>query len=360
MIHRLPLLLVLGLAAAGFAGEPAAVWRPHAHPAYEVRNILGFTVPAHELALASEVPGRLVAVGFDAGTVIPEGDDAARMAWRLDDGPAALAEAQAAAALAEAQAAVVQLRAEAAVAARERDFRAGELDRLRRGGDGIAARDLDATTFAAEAAELRTAAMAAAVARGEAGLATAQQALALAADRRARHTVAAPAGWTVTARLREPGALVMPGEPVLLLADLRELAVIVHLDDAELAALPAEGVALAVVRLPDRQVPARLHHAEVRIDPRSCKRRVELRLPGDAALGGGQEVRLAIRLPDPGGVLVPEDHLSIRMEQRYVHDVDGGSWPVTVLRRQDGQVVIAADALPAGIGLVPPGRERAP
>ena len=38
-------------------------------------------------------------------------------------------------------------------------------------------------------------------------------------------------------RLAEPGALVGPGAPVLHLVDTRHLRVILHLDEAELAAL---------------------------------------------------------------------------------------------------------------------------
>jgi HlyD family secretion protein len=348
-------VIALALAFAfafAFAGEPET-WKPHEHPAVVERSITGFTAPARRLVLASEVGGRLTAVRFEAGDRVPA-DDADRVAFRVDGAAAAIARDRAAAGVTEAEAAVAALLAEAAVAARERDHFVAEHQRLAGVGvaGGIAERDLAAAAYAAEAAELGVAARGAGIERARAGVATARQALAQAEDHLRRHAAPAPAGWVVAARLQEPGAMVVPAQPVLHLVDVSELAVHLHLGEDEIARLGDE-VRLTFPGRAGAAAPARIHHRGLEHAPRSFKRPVELRLRGADApeASGGLEVRLVLRLPDPGKVLVPASYVTVRLEQAYVTDAAGELRPILPLRRQNGYITLAAADLPAGVTL---------
>lgn len=299
----LRVLPLLALAALIIAADLPSTWRPADHPAQVLRPVAGLTRPKRVVAMAAEIAGRVVDSGPELGQSIP-----ANAFLTLDD---SLARAD----LAVATASVEQAKAESAFRARE----AQRIESLFAEGR-ISSGERDAAAHAAAAASL--------------ALATAQAQLARSDAMVARHRVALPAGWQVLRRLRETGAVVQPGEAVLEAGDLSTVTALLHLDEGEVASL---GSAVASVRGVVHPVLAT--RATGLADPLSRKRPVEIELPG--AAGGGNEVLLALRLPDPAGALtVPEAFIRAELDGRFVRCTDGRNLRVTVLRAADGGLAL--------------------
>lgn len=342
------LTLVL-LATAAASAEPET-WRPAEHPAEIVNRVHGVTRPARSLELASEVAGRVVELPLAEGAVVPDAGDGWSPALRIDDGLVAAERAAAVAAVAEAEAAVATARGELAIARREADHLAAELTRTETlvADERLSRRELDRARFEAERAQLTVEAGAARLAAAAAAVDSAAAGLAQVDERRARHTVHAPAGWVVAERLVEPGAVVQPGSPLLRLHDVSTLEIALRLDEAEIAALGAG--ASVTLRFPafDTSAEARLTRIDLGFDPASRKRLVLLRLAGEDApvASGGLVAVVELRVPlAVGAVLVPSGFLVRGRERSYVELADGSRRAVVPLREHDGMVVLAADAL---------------
>ncbi|MFM2089709.1 MAG: hypothetical protein RLZZ127_198 [Planctomycetota bacterium] len=358
---RIPslVLAVAGLAAAeGIAPEPAMI----------ERRIAVWTAPIRTLDLAPEVSGRLVELRLQPGQAADGG-----IAIRLDPELADLAIAQAEADLAQAEAQAASARQ--SVAARRSDLvrraderaQAGrERDRYARLRDEqrVSEQEADRVSLAAtqaaqaeEAAAADLAAAAAALAAAEAGERAAGVRLATARAQRARHDLAAPAGWTVLERLHEPGALVTAGTPVLRLADTGRLLVAARLDESELADLRRRFAAgsLDLRFAGGATAAAALRRVDVQYDPASRKRLVELVVDGAAApeASGGLQADLVLAVPDPaGGLAVPAACVQWRIEQPWVRLADGGDRPVQILRRDGDRIILAPRSLPADARVV--------
>lgn len=292
-------LLLLSIALS--TGE---AWRPADHPAELVRPVAGLTRPLRVVAIAAETAGRIREPGPDMGAMIADG-----VALVLDDALARADRAAAAATLASAE-------AEAAFRARE----AARVERLF-GEARISEGERDAAAHAA---------LAAALARDGA-----RAQLARADEQLARHRVALPAGWQVLRRLREAGAVVQPGEPVLEVGDLSAVVATLHLGEDEIAALPR-----AVATIAGAVHAIRAVRVADLADAQSRKRAVEIELPG--AAGGGREVLVALPLADPNGaVAVPSALIRADLDGRFVRTSDGRSLRVTILRTAgDGLVAV--------------------
>jgi multidrug efflux pump subunit AcrA (membrane-fusion protein) len=357
--HRFscPLLALLVLLGAAPAAETPTTWIPAEHPAVSERSITAFTRPRRTLAVAAEVSGRVVAVAVDVGQRIAPGQASAVIT--LDDTQAVIARALAQAAVRAAEqaagsSALALQAAEAEAALRERT--AGRTRALAADGK-LSAEELDTTVTAATLATL--AMERARVATTQAATAVEQARLELqrAEDHLARHRIPAPAGWLVSARQVEPGALVAVGTPMLRVVDTGTLVVDLHLTTEEFTALRAlPEPTLHFPRHGNRKVPAVLARIDAEFDPVTRKRRVELDLAGAAAPEalGGLEVAISFPLPDPSGaLLVPVAFVRQSGERQSVRTQAGGEITVTVLRRQDGHLVVLPAALPAGVVLVP-------
>ena len=355
-------MLCLG-PGVGLASEPPP-YRPHAHPARLERQISGYTRPWRSLHLAAEVAARAVAVRVDVGDRITADQQPVIV---LDDSATRLAVVAAEAAVAQAQAQAAQAEAQVAVQRREAAFQQQEEHRIiALVDDGrISGRERDAARFAAETSALQVAAAAAAQQVAEAGVETARAAVARVRDQLARHQVQAPAGWTVVARHLHPGSLVAPGAPLLELVDLSRLDVVLHLDEAELAALKTHTEPMVHVGREHVVVPARLVFIDPRFDPVSRRHRVELALDAAAleALGlealGGQRAVLNLTVASPeAGLLIPLAYVFTRHERRLVRDTEGREWPLTVLRSDANHLLVSAAGWPEDLVLVAPGSER--
>lgn len=270
-------------------------WRPAEHPAPLIRPVAGLTRPLRVVAIAAETSGRIRDPGPVMGAMVADGASLV-----LDDAMARAERATAEAALASAE-------AEAAFRARE----AARVERLF-GEARISEGERDAAAHAAQAA-----ALARDVARAQ---------LARADEHLARHRIALPAGWQVLRRLREAGAVVQPGEPVLEVGDLSAVVATLHLGEDEIAALPR-----AVATVGGAAQAIRAVRVADLADAQSRKRVVEIELP--RAAGGGREVLVALPLPDPNGaVAVPSTLIRADLDGRFVSTSDGRSLRVTILR----------------------------
>jgi hypothetical protein len=357
-IHRVlrPASCVFLLATLASVTAAAEGYDPSAHPAQVVRRMTAYTEPIRTLDLAPEPGGRIADITVDVGHAIPaDGGPVVR----LDAVFADLAVAQAEAAHAAATAAVHARRLDAERHRAELDFAEREFKRFDSlATDGRASEQTrDARGLDRERARIAVAGDASAIAAAEADLAAAEARSGDARERRARHDMVAPAGWIVTERLREIGALVAPGEPVLRLADVGTLVLAFRLDEPEVAAvrrLHTNG-ALSLRFAQAEAVPASLRRVDVTFDAVSRKRLVELTVAGEALreASGGLSAELELTVDDPGAVTIPIHLVQWRFERAILKDQDGREHVVSPLRRTDTTVIIAPSALPAGIRLVP-------
>lgn len=356
LLHRILRPAFFTLLCAALAA--AESYDPFAHPAHIVRRITAYTEPIRILDLAPEPGGRVAAIAVEVGQPIPAGSTPA---VQLDAVFADLAVAQAQAAQDAAAAAVAARRLDAErhqaeLAYAEREFQ--RFDSL--ANDGRASEQIrDARLLDRERARIAVAADAATIAAAEADLAAATAHSNEVRERRARHDMAAPTGWIVTDRLREVGALVAPGEPVLRLADVSTLILAFRLDEAEVAAVrrqQADGT--LVLRFAQAEaVPATLRRVDVTFDAVSRKRLVELQVDATDLVeaSGGLAAELTLTVDDPGALTIPADLVQWRFERAVLLDADGNEHVVSPLRRTETTVIIAPAAIPAGIRLVPHG-----
>ena len=330
------------LALTGNTAYAADEYDPQKHPAVIVRKISSYTAPIRMLDLAAEEPGRITAVLLQPGDHVPAGDQAVvHLNAELADLAVATAEAN--------------------LAARRRDGEWHAQDRAHAERDVERAEKIFAEGRMAEQnrdAALRERDRARGAAATDMGvIAAAEAELAAAKSRRTHRDLRAPSNWVVIERLREPGAMVAAGEPILRLADVSELVVQVRLDEMEVAALRSQDEANTLsLRFAGRSeaVPARIRRVDVTYDPISRKRLIELTLPGNAApeASGGLSVNFDVTVADPsGGVLIPLSLVEWRLERPVVRATDGSEFAVVPLRRTDDALIVPANGLPAGIKL---------
>lgn len=346
-------LLISATAASAIADD---IWAPHEHPATVIRKITGFTEPARTLTVSSEFDGRIADVLYDAGETIPGEYNQAVPLARLDDTFARLAWRRATAATDTATQQQHETEARLDLAQRERAYRKREVDRIEAlAADGkIAATERDAAEFASDTAVLQVKLVQTAVELAAAKAAEADVAVAEAEERLRRHTLSGPGGWHVVERVVEPGTNVQPGTPALRLADTRELAVILHLSETEVAALTAGPVVMSFPHYPSLSRPATIHRVAVEHDLRSNKREVELRIAGAPPITGGIEVSISLEIDASGdAVEIPSAFLGRRLEQYYITSETGESIGVIPLSIQNGAAWVAGTALPKGIRIIP-------
>lgn len=352
-------IAVAALLCAGPDDARAERWVPADHPASFARTITAFTSPSRKLDVASEFPGRVLEVAITEGARVPGERGRLEVVVRLDSRFATIARDRAATALVTAERSEVQSRKRLALAQREQTYRDAEVERIRdlaRNGR-VRSSDLDAVVFEADRAALEVESREAALALASTAVTAARHDLDEAEERLARHEIRAPAGWIVLERRVEPGAMVLAGEALLVVADVATLSVETRLSEEEVRALPRDGVDLEFRHGNGVAARARVHRIDVDHNPATLKRLVELRLPGDAAPAetGGLEVTFSLSIPDPAGsLLVHEDFVTHRHEQAFVQLDDGRRLPILPLRRQNDHWLISRDALPADASLIRP------
>jgi HlyD family secretion protein len=255
------------IAAAALAGAGALGWR-----LYDVgeadAGVLRLTgnVDVREVDLAFRAPGRITEVTVEEGDAVSAGEVVARLEASDFEDLRRLAQARAAARRARLEALeagsrpeeIEQARAEVARARAAKTLARSERDRQAE----LAARDVAAhraheqaeAAFEEAAARLKAAQAtlelveagprAEAIAAARAALAADQAAVGLAERRLSDARLKAPSDGVIHARIREPGAVVAPGAPVLTLSLASPLWVRSYVEEPDLGRLspgmPAE------------------------------------------------------------------------------------------------------------------------
>ncbi len=329
---------------------------PFAHPAVIERRMTAYTEPIRVLDLAPEPGGRIATLGVEVGETVT---DNTTPAIQLDPVLADIAVTQAEAGVAAAQAAVSIRKLEAERHQTELAFAEREFDRFERlAEDGRASAQIrDARELDRSRARSMVASDTGALAAAEAELTIANARVTEAQEYRRRHDLNAPAGWIVTQRLREVGAMVAPGEPVLRLADVSELLLAFRFDEAEVAAVrQADQTKSLTVSIAQQIIPARLRRVDITFDAVSRKRLTELVVSSAALVeaSGGLVADLRLSVSDPGHLLIPNSLVSWRFERAVLKDQSGTEYVLSPLRRLPEAIIISRDALPAGTLLVAP------
>ena len=267
----LVVLLILVLGAIG-----ALVWKQSAEPAPSDRVILLGTTDIRESHLAFRVADRLAKMhvdegdSVDAGQVLAEldttliranldeaeamADSASQTFDRLKNGARPEEIQRARAVLAEAQ----------ALADDAKSNLADTLEALR--GNAVSQREVDAATAKSKAAEARVQAASAElallldgsrkedIAAADAAFRAATARVAIARQALTDAQLVAPFAGIIRTRLREPGEMVGPSTPVLLLAETDPKWVRVYIDEADLGrtklGMPA---VITIDAYPDRE-----------------------------------------------------------------------------------------------------------
>ncbi|MCB2188148.1 MAG: efflux RND transporter periplasmic adaptor subunit [Deltaproteobacteria bacterium] len=158
------------------------------------------------------------------------------------------------------------------------------------------------------------------------------------AERLARFTITAPAGWLVTQRQVEPGQWVGQGKALAQVGDFATLYVPLALNQEEYQAFRHrldQGHGQVPLTLPERGATAPAGLARVAPDFDPTTRKINLDLALSEAPGGnrgGIRAELRLELADPtGAVLVPEKALVRRYQESWLTHPDGKQVRVMVL-----------------------------
>ncbi len=261
----------------------------------------GFLSGVDELALRSEVDGRVVSQSVEDGANIEAGD----VLIEIDDTFYALAATQAKAELdrnialtGEAKAALEQTDAQLEAATARRTNAADELERIEKIRESGASPPIEyqriSTAFETAEADLRAAEATKVrfgnqLAVAEAAVAVAQAAYDNAKARLERCVIRAPISARVNRFLVEPGELAMASTPLVDLVRLDQMKILVELSDDDIGLVKLLTKAeVSIDSAPDRVYEGRLHHVAPKMDPVSRKFQVELLVnnPDESLLSG--------------------------------------------------------------------------
>lgn len=321
----------LAVAAAAWAQAPLTV-----APAGRELILTGYTRARAVQAVAAEVGGKVVRVHYDVGQIVGERPflkidpifvdfQIEQVGWRLE------------------QVTVAQKRHHSRVAFLEKEF--ARIDALFQDQVAPLAR------WEAVAEELAQARLALQATEAEIGTLDAQ--LRELKERRRRHSVSAPEGWTVVARHVEPGEIIAAGAPLARVADFRQLVVPLFVSADELAALQSREI--MPVSVAGQPAAARLNWVNPAFDERTRKTAIELILADyDGEHRGGLPVALTLALAAEG-LMVPRAAVADRHGNPYVRRAaDGRMVPVFVTGEGDDYLIIADhEALAPGMALAP-------
>ena len=148
-------------------------------------------------------------------------------------------------------------------------------------------------------------------------------------ERRRRHHIRVPQGWSIIERTVEPGEWIPVGTPLGKAGDFRTLLVPFSLSPQEYSSLMKLNNQVEL-RLPDSgekgtDVIASVERVSPDFDPETRKINVELALSGDfAEMRGGLRAELTLKIPDPSNaVLVPASSVAERYEEFWLTRVNG-------------------------------------
>ncbi len=286
--------------------------------AVERRDVVRTIVLTGRVRPAASPAVGVTTAGIVQRVLVREGDQVSsgQLLVQLDDARARAAVKEARALLATARSQAESERQQAATAVRqtERDL---ERARTLYEAGALSARELEeAIRAAADARSIAQAANTLGAAGVFAEVERARAVIAVAEDQLANTRVTAPAAATVTARLVDPGDVVVPGQPLLELATVGATEVVAFASEDNLADLRVGDAALVSAdAYPAQRVTAHIAWIAPAIDPAQ----------------GTVEVRLGVS--DPPSYLKPEMTVSVNIDvarrrdalvvpREAVHDLD--------------------------------------
>jgi RND family efflux transporter MFP subunit len=148
-------------------------------------------------------------------------------------------------------------------------------------------------------------------------------------ERRARHLIKIPEGWTVTERAVEPGEWVSVGKHLGKAGDFRTLLVPFSLSPAEYNTMKKQNGTVELF-FPDenevgRKLEASVERVSLAFDPETRKINIDLAVrEGLSDQRGGLRAELTLMIPDPSGaVLVPASAVLERYEEFWLTRANG-------------------------------------
>lgn len=332
-MKTIALLLCLVCFPANAAGESLVV-----QPAMKEIVIVGYTRSDAEIAVSSEVSGKVLKVNYDVGDVIGEAPF-----FEIDETFIDFQIKNVRESIKKIDAARKQNRSQ--VAYLKKEFQ--RFDRLHKGDRATEVKrdaaleeytqaKLNANTLAAEKGGLE---------------ATLEELL----ERKRRHQIHAPEGWIVVARMTEPGEIIAPNVPLARVADFRNLVVPLAVSGKELAAMRSLDQVFPA-HLEGRPVKARISWVNPEFNETTRKLAIELALVDyDGELRGGLRFSLPLQVAAQGRQVPKQAVVSRYDNPRVTLKSTGETINIVVLGETNGSLVIAEDPrLPVGVELAGP------
>jgi RND family efflux transporter MFP subunit len=304
-------------------------------PAKRDITLTGYTRSQTTATLSSEVSGRVIKINYDIGQKIEKSPflsiDPTFIDLEISSTRQSLNQLQ-----------ITQKKRRSRVAYLDKEFR--RFDKLfKRGSSPESRRDtskeeLDQARFDLSAIGV--------------DIAIAQTRLQELLERKSRHSIFAPEGWFVVAKLVEEGELLTINTPVARVADYEHLVVPLSVSSEELAAIQRLGPQFEVM-LEGKPASASIGWINPEFDEKTRKLSIELDLKSYPGPGrGGLLCQLALQT-ETEGLWVPKQAVVSRYDNpRVFLDKSGAEVKVLVLGQTENQLIIANDPrLPPGTAL---------
>ncbi len=173
-------------------------------------------------------------------------------------------------------------------------------------------------------------------------------------EKKRRHTISAPKGWTVVAKMAEVGEVIGPQTPLARVADYREMVVPLSVSGEELTAIRGMGQVFDAL-LEDTRVKARLNWVNPEFDERTRKLGIEVLIDRyEGGHRGGLRFFLPLLLKSQG-LAIPREAVVKQYENpRIVLKNSGEVINIMIVGETKSHIVIAEDdRLDVGMELVP-------
>lgn len=177
-------------------------------------------------------------------------------------------------------------------------------------------------------------------------------------EKKKRHSVFIPRGWTITGRMVEQGEVIQSAVPVARASDFRELVVPLSVSEDELAALKALPAIFNVI-LDGIQVNASIYWINPEFNEQTRKLALELIVRQyEGPRRGGLRLELPLQI-DAEGIYIPRAAVMNRYENPTVTIRDSGETVRLLVLGASGDFVTAAEdrRLRPGTVLLPAGSE---
>lgn len=297
-----------------------------------------------QTTISPKISGLLAEVLVDQGEQVRAG----QLVAKLDDRELSQQVKVSEATVATAEASLGRYRAEQQQAASSFAQAESEYNRLRRlsDADAVSASELDQAKGAYESAQAGVARATAGLLEAQAQIALAKQSLKYQQTRLADTRLLAPFDSLVIKRHKDPGAIAVPGSPVVDLISMKELWISAWVDETQMGRLQDEQPARVVFRSePETRFSGTIARLGKLSDRETREFVVDVRvleLPDNWSIGQRAEVFIEVDRREDA-VVVPESFVHVQDGQRgvFVEDESVARWRAVKLGLQgQGQVGI--------------------